>query len=63
MNFCVASDEVKKDLDPLTVAQKLDRDERCCLQLLSSNVRTFVSERTKLNNLIDFHFQALIYTV
>ena len=24
MNFCVASDEVKKDVKPLTVAQKLD---------------------------------------
>jgi hypothetical protein len=24
MNFCVASDEVKKDMKPLTAAQKLD---------------------------------------
>jgi len=69
MNSCVASDEVKMDIKPLTVAQKLDiikrldRGERCCLQLLLSNVRTFLSERTKLNDLVDFHFQALIYTV
>jgi hypothetical protein len=70
MNVCVASDAVNKDIQPLTVAQKLDiikrldRGERfmytCCFQLLSSNVRTFLSERTKLNNLVDFHFLALI---